>query len=106
MSLADDALAMCRDIPVSWPVQYAGQVGRGRLVIEDATVIDEANVTHRAKSRTLLLPAGAFRDLAAETTVTVGALGALSAAGGRVYHVRDVDDERSDGFVALVLARA
>lgn len=106
MSLAADALAMCVQSPTTVPVRYGATSGFGFFTVESVEFMDEAGLRQIDKRRGLLVASGAFEDLAAFQAITLGTLGAATAAGGRSYQIRNVDDERQDGFVELVLVRA
>lgn len=90
MSVATDLAALYAEPFLTCPVQAGTVSARGFFDEQSGQALDADGQPVQVQERSLTLATGALA-LAVEDRVTVGAVGAVSAAGGRVYVVRRVE---------------
>ncbi|MDB4906367.1 MAG: hypothetical protein JWO05_1151 [Gemmatimonadetes bacterium] len=103
MSATSDLLVAFSEVELTHPVQYGAESTRGFLN-RSGEARHVLGVDVEVAADVLFLRTDALPDLAEETPITVGALGAASAVGGTVWLVQQLFPVDDGTIVAAALA--
>lgn len=101
MTLASDLAGAFAELELTVPVSYGAVSARG-FFDRAGTIRKVGGIGVQVETDTLYLAAGAIPGLAAETQITVGALGDATADGGTLYLVAREPQLMDDGLMVAV----